>query len=101
ATGGCDPLTSSVSFPVIQGFQYTIRVGGFPSLVGVGIGDGVMAISCSVPCGCDWNHNGVLNSQDYFDFITAFFGGNADYNQNGVTNSQDFFDFLTCFFSGC
>ncbi|MGE3108643.1 MAG: GC-type dockerin domain-anchored protein [Phycisphaerales bacterium] len=61
-------------------------------------------ISC-VPC-CDFNGDGVINSQDFFDFLIAFFASapNADFNGDGMINSQDFFDFIVCFFSppaGC
>jgi hypothetical protein len=55
-------------------------------------------------CPCDWNTDQVVNSQDFFDFLTNFFDSNADFNHDGVTNSQDFFDFLGCFFAppeGC
>jgi hypothetical protein len=58
-------------------------------------------------CPCDFNNDAALNSQDYFDFLTCFFGGacpagqDADYNNDGNVNSQDYFDFLVCFFSGC
>jgi hypothetical protein len=53
-------------------------------------------------CLADFNNDGLINSQDYFDFLTAFFGGgNADFNRDCVTNSQDYFDFLTYFFSPC
>jgi hypothetical protein len=55
-------------------------------------------------CECDFNDGGGLNSQDFFDFLSCFFGEpcpagrTADYNADGLVNSQDFFDFLGCFF---
>lgn len=65
------------------------------------VGTGILAASAGDACRCDWNEDKVLNSSDFFEFLIAFFVGNADFNADGLTNSQDFFDYLNCFFAGC
>jgi hypothetical protein len=54
-------------------------------------------------CAADWNADGDVNSQDFFDYLSAFFESHpsADFNADKVVNSQDFFDFLGAFFTGC
>jgi hypothetical protein len=87
-----------VEFEAQSGAQYLIRVSSFGNKP---TGAGTLNIQMDIACACDWNASGSLNSQDFFDFLTSFFAGNADFNTSGATNSQDFFDFLTCFFAGC
>ncbi|MGE3108180.1 MAG: FG-GAP-like repeat-containing protein [Phycisphaerales bacterium] len=55
------------------------------------------------PCPADFNGDGAANSQDFFDFLGAFFGSlpAADFNGDGTINSQDFFEYVTAFFAGC
>ncbi len=63
--------------------------------------EGRALVMNGLSCAADWNLDGMVNSQDLFDFFTSFFAGSADFNHDGVTNSQDFFDFVTAFFAGC
>jgi hypothetical protein len=51
-------------------------------------------------CDCEFDGTAGITSQDFFDFITAFFNlsASADVNHDGSITSQDYFDFLTCFF---
>ncbi len=64
---------------------------------------GFIAARLDLGCPADNNHDGVVNSQDFFDYLTAFFASDpgADFNADGVVNSQDFFEFLTEFFTPC
>src|SRR5262249_21737037 len=52
-------------------------------------------------CRADFNLSGSVDSQDFFQFLAAFFAGAADFNADGATTSQDFFDFLGAFFAPC
>jgi len=65
--------------------------------------DSVSMVIGLPPCRADLNGDGVVNSQDFFEFLTAFFAGAplADINGDGAVTSQDFFDFLAAFFAGC
>jgi hypothetical protein len=94
-------LQSRVAVPVVSGRSYTLRIGGYNGATGSG--NVVLTCTPRPACACDVNDDGALNSQDYFDFLIAFFDGSpaADFNGDGPVNSQDFFDFLLCFFDGC
>jgi hypothetical protein len=54
-------------------------------------------------CLSDFNGDFGVTSQDFFDFLNAFFNANpaADLDRDGFVASQDFFNFLTAFFAGC
>jgi spore germination protein YaaH len=58
-----------------------------------------------VPCACraDFDLSGSVSVQDVFDFLAAFFAGDARADVNGVggLSVQDVFDFLGAYFAGC
>jgi probable HAF family extracellular repeat protein len=74
-------------------------------IVGWGQLDGRTTAFVLEPAACpgDFNADGAVTSQDFFDFLGAFFKElpAADVNADGSINSQDFFDFLAAFFEGC
>ena len=79
----------------LLGFAWAENIGW------VNLGDSTRFVG--IACRADFNADGFVNSQDFFDFINAFFALDpiADYNADAFINSQDYFDFLTAFFGGC
>ena len=94
---GTDPALHDLT-GLTPGADYLLQIDGFNGSQGSGM---ILVEGVPAPCPCDWNHNNVLNSQDFFDFISCFFtvGCDSDFNQDHVLNSHDFFDFITCFFA--
>jgi probable HAF family extracellular repeat protein len=75
-------------------------------IAGSGTNDGLFEgwiVDLRTSCPADFNADGSVNSQDFFDFLGVFFASDpsADFNHDNVVNSQDFFDFLAAFFAGC
>ncbi|MBL8765057.1 MAG: hypothetical protein JNM07_12390 [Phycisphaerae bacterium] len=54
-------------------------------------------------CAADFNGDTAADDFDSFDFLNAFFAGDAAADFNGDTSTDDFdlFDFLNAFFAGC
>ncbi len=64
----------------------------------------VTALLCApAPCLADWNGSGAVSIQDIFDFLAAYFAGDAaaDFNASGSVSVQDVFDYLAAYFVGC
>lgn len=45
---------------------------------------------------CDWNRDGATDSRDWYDFLGAYFAGDADWNGDGVTDQDDFDGMRDC-----
>ena len=54
-------------------------------------------------CTADINGDGVVDADDFFDFLGLFADGDtaADINGDGVIDADDFFDYLGLFAAGC
>jgi hypothetical protein len=97
----CWQQSTIADVPVLRSASMLVRVAGGWAFLG---GPGQLTITLTPsPCTADFNGDNAVNSQDYFDFLTAFFASTpaADFNGDSVINSQDYFDFITAFFNGC
>jgi hypothetical protein len=72
------------------------------SFAGIGTSCNAVGNTTTPCCKADYNQSGGLSVQDIFDFLAAWFDGNAqaDFNGGGL-DVQDIFDFLGAWFAGC
>jgi hypothetical protein len=103
--------TNATGSLVPGSYTLTIEAGGTVSYVGPG-GNGagggatpftIVIAPATNTCTADFNNSGSLTVQDIFDFLSAWFSGDAraDFNGSGGITVQDIFDFLSAWFVGC
>lgn len=80
-----------------------INIGSYDCVVTNTCGSDTSLAANLFICIADFNCSGTISSQDIFDFLGAYFAGNAaaDVNGSGSITSQDIFDFLGSYFAGC
>ena len=91
-TAGSSALGAGVVESVVEGLDLVVMDDFI-------YGEPVLLSSCPV----DLDHSGVVNSSDFFTFLTLFFAQSpaADFNADGVIDSNDFYNYLSSFFAGC
>lgn len=54
-------------------------------------------------CPCDFDGNGVADTDDFFDYLNAFLAGDprSDENCDRKVDADDFFDFINSYLDGC
>lgn len=70
---------------------------------GIAIDSIVFVGEPSSGCAADMDHDGIVNSADFFAFLDFFLAGKlaADFNADSHVTSADFFDYLNAFFTPC
>lgn len=102
---GLEPpsVFTMATLPASETRPETLAVGG-NFLVAGGRPSAFLAFYTSRPCcPADANADGVVDSADFFLFVTRFMKLDpaADLNDDGTVNSRDFFDYLVAYFGGC
>lgn len=93
------PITTPPDSPLCPGINLILSLTVTTTTVNVTSNADLIAGGTRFRCPCDWNQSGGVSVQDVFDFLAAFFGGNADFNGMEGTTVQDIFDFLACYFT--
>ncbi|MEN0019926.1 MAG: GC-type dockerin domain-anchored protein [Planctomycetota bacterium] len=96
-------LISSVTVPQADFFDLDIADGGGLVAVSAPFGDGVVIAEsdAAAPCPPDQNQDGVLDIDDFSQFVLNFFAGNllADVNDDDMLDIDDFSSFVSQFFN--
>ena len=70
---------------------------------GISNGSWTADVALTILCLADFDDSGTVTVQDIFDFLAAWFAGDAraDFNHSGAITVGDIFDFLEGWFAGC
>ncbi len=92
---GCSGVSSHVTWNVIAGRTYLIRVAGYNANTGT--------FNLYVGTSSDYNRDGIVDFFDYLDFVNDFASNQpgADFNRDGVIDFFDYLDFVQAFSTNC
>lgn len=91
------PLSWCVA-PDGAGSWFVVGPGAWGGVVFYSANDAAAFVTARSQAPGDFNNDGHVNSQDFFDFLARFTAGDADWNGDGFTESADLFDFLNDLF---
>ncbi len=99
----CQGLWPTMTFDVLGGQKYLIRVNGF-SFNEIEFQLNLSGPECASGCPADLDGDGDADADDFFDYLDAFAGGNTgvcDIDGDGDCDADDFFSYLDLFAQGC
>ncbi|MBX3359159.1 MAG: hypothetical protein KF745_12120 [Phycisphaeraceae bacterium] len=97
AGGACPSGASQIKINIVQGRNYTIRIGG----VGSATGTGTITASCVAHCRADWDGNGVIDPADIAVYINDWSGSVGagtllgDFDNTGTVDPSDIAQFIS------
>ncbi|MBK7403502.1 MAG: metallophosphoesterase [Phycisphaerales bacterium] len=88
---------------VVSSIHFTDRAMSDAEIAALGPADADGILPDPAACTADWNHDGVVNTQDFVAFLNEWAAHDrpADLNGDGFVDTRDFIAFLNLWSAGC